>query len=495
MATPYSIKAVSKHTIIYGLGPVFQKSIGFLLIPIYTKYLTPSDYGLLELITIAMTIWIMVGNQGMGTAFFRYYPWDEPKKEPLFVSTVYLYIFGSGGLLLVLTFLAIGLVNPRYFEINEVDINVFLYIGFLTAFMQLLVVIPYQRLRAKMQSKRYVIVSSVGFSANLLLNIVFIVVYHMNLFGLLLGNLVSSFIVAVALTTSIRDAIRIEYFSRELMRKMLRYGLPLITGGFSYYLLTITDRLFIQTMCTTSDLGLFSLGGRIANILGIVVIGPFLLIWPSIYFSWSQSEEGGQSLGKITRLFFGALCLVALMLSISSPSVIRTIAHESFWNSYQYVPFLIVAQIGWAFYNIKHIGLTIANKTSILTIIFTGTAVINAILNYFFIKKFGSLGAAVATATSYAILSLATDIVAKRYYRLQLSNARLTIIFLGFFIPSLIYYSTGLSNLPTWHGKISALILFLIGTVAILLSSLHRSEILRSAHWINQQLKKRSRMN
>lgn len=490
MAESFSIKGVSKHTIIYGLGPIFQKSLGFLLLPVYTHYLTPADYGILELITIGITLWIMLANQGMGTAFFRYYPWDEPEKEPECVSSAYFYIITTGAALVALSFVLLYSIDSSLLRINGTNVRTLAHIAIWSAFFQIVVIVPYQKLRARMRSKTYVIVTTLGFAVNLLLNILFIAVFQLGLVGLLMGNMIAALLVALALTFSIRDDLKIRLFSTKLIKKMVKYGFPLIPGGFSYFLLSITDRLFIQSMCTTTDLGLYSLGDRIANILGVALVGPFLLVWPSIYFKWHKTKEGGVALGRVGRLFYGCLCLGALLLSVTAPVVIRTITGSQFWSAYQYVPLLLISQLGWGYFNLKNIGFNILNKTKYLPITLVAATALNIVLNYAFILKMGAMGAALATAISYLFLCILTDAWARRYYRLKLHDGRVILGLIGFLGLTYAFYELGFAQLTVINGALAAAAFTLFGGLFFSVTSLRSDEAVKVFDTLKNMVKR-----
>lgn len=490
MTELFSLKGVSKHTLIYGLGPIFQKSLGFLLLPVYTHYLTPADYGILELITIGIAIWIMIANQGMGTAFFKYYPWDDPEKETECVSTAFFHIFFTGIALAIVSLAALFFIDASVLRINGTNLKSLLVIAVWSGFFQIVVIVPFQKLRAQMRSKKYVVVSTLGFAVNLLINILLIVVFHMGLLGLLLGNMIASALVAAMLGFSIRKVLHIRKFSVQLMKKMIKYGYPLIPGGFSYFFLSIMDRIFIQSMCSASDLGLYSLGARIANIVGIVFIGPFLLVWPSLYFRWYKTEEGGKALGRVGRLFFGCLCLGALLLSLGAPAVIRGITGSQFWSAYQYVPPLLISQVGWGYFNLKNIGFNLLNKTKFLPLTLISSTLLNAILNYVFILRMGAMGAALATAVSYIFLCIFSDAWARRYYRLRMHDGRVAIGFAGFLGFTYVFYELGFTQVPVVRSMIAAAVFGIIGIAFYAFTTLRRDELKRLMMMIYQVFKR-----
>jgi O-antigen/teichoic acid export membrane protein len=93
-----TFKTIIKHTAIYSTSDLLAKAVGFFLLPIYTRYLSPADYGILELLAVTLNIVIILVQQGMHSSFFRAYSFDYKDKEEdqkSIVSTSYLYLLFS----------------------------------------------------------------------------------------------------------------------------------------------------------------------------------------------------------------------------------------------------------------------------------------------------------------------------------------------------------------------------------------------------------------
>ncbi|MFX0142190.1 MAG: lipopolysaccharide biosynthesis protein, partial [Candidatus Hodarchaeota archaeon] len=67
------LKKLLRHSSVYSIGNLLSKAIGFFLIPLYTRYLTPADYGVLELLELTSSIISLFLGLRIGTAVIRFF--------------------------------------------------------------------------------------------------------------------------------------------------------------------------------------------------------------------------------------------------------------------------------------------------------------------------------------------------------------------------------------------------------------------------------------
>lgn len=191
------IRELGSQAVIYGMGTTLTRMIGFMLIPVYTRFLTPADYGQLELITVTTAIMTILAAQGMTTSFFRFYPEaKEDQNTSLLVSTTYLYLIGSAVLLAGVLFLSSEALGRFLFPESALGET---YVRMLAIIipMNMIVLTPYQLFRARLQAVRTVKVSLFGFIVQILITIYLVVVVRLGVMGILIGQAAS----ALALVT------------------------------------------------------------------------------------------------------------------------------------------------------------------------------------------------------------------------------------------------------------------------------------------------------
>ncbi|MDP2960845.1 MAG: oligosaccharide flippase family protein, partial [candidate division Zixibacteria bacterium] len=193
-----TFKTITKHTAIYSTADLLAKAVGFFLLPIYTRYLSPADYGILELLSVSLTIIMIFVQQGMQTSFFRAYSFDyKDKKEEQkeVVSTSYLYLLLSSFILLGALFFFSRQINNLLFQSK--DYTTLVQLVLVTAFFHTISAITFQLFRAKLQSVKFSLVSILRFLINVFFNIYFILKLKMGLTGVIYGNLYTSILISI----------------------------------------------------------------------------------------------------------------------------------------------------------------------------------------------------------------------------------------------------------------------------------------------------------
>jgi O-antigen/teichoic acid export membrane protein len=411
-----TLKTIAKHTAIYSTADLLAKAVGFFLLPIYTRYLSPADYGILELLSVSLTIIIIFVQQGMHTSFFRGYSFDykdneEEKKEV--VSTSYLYLLSSAFIFLGIATLFSRQINNLLFQSK--DYTLLVRLTFITGFFNVLSTIPFQLFRAKLQSVKFSLVSILRFLLNVSFNIYFILKLKMGLSGVVYGNLFTAILISILTFFLIYKNLSLK-FSFSKLKSMLSYGFPLVPGGLSIWVLSVANRYFLERLSTTTELGLYSLGSRFSGILELLIIQPFLTTWPSIYFPLAKEENAPPTFSRLTTYFLliGSFCSLGI-IAISNP-VLKIMAGQKFWGAYKVIPLLVFSVLLYGLFSLLNIGIFIQKKTKYNPLIIGIAAIFNLLLNYFLIPPYGMLGAAYATFFSYLLMDLLAYIINVRVY-------------------------------------------------------------------------------
>jgi O-antigen/teichoic acid export membrane protein len=432
------IKQVGKHSFIFGFGDAMRGMIGFLLIPIYTRYLTPADYGQLELLSITLSILSILACQGINNAFFRTYAFiDKEMKASIrdLVSTSYIYMMLSALFVSTLLYIFSEKYSIFLFGKNNSPELLVKIIAF-TIFFQIVMIVPYTLLRAKMESIKYISISLTQFLFMVFLNIFFVTVLKTGLKGILLGNAVSSFLMAVITFLLIKRHL-IFKISKRILRDLLSFGVPLVMAGMSLWVLQVSDRFLLQKLSSTHELGLFALGSRFAGILLLLIVTPFQKVWASFSFQIAAKEQAKETFKTITTYFFLILCFVGILIIVWTPLLIKFVAGEDFRDAYKVVSPLVYANIGGGMFLISVFGMYLLKKTKYISYIVGIGAVVNIILNSAVIPRYGMMGAAFASFVSYMLINFLSYRLSQRFYYIPFDKLRLAKICFIFVIVSL----------------------------------------------------------
>lgn len=410
------LKKIFRHTAIFSFSSILSKGIGLLLLPLYTRYLSPADYGILELLALMLQISILLCVQGIPPAFFQSYTFefkdDETLKEKA-LGTALFYMIVSVGVYCGIFYVLADNINDIIFESNKY--SDLLRVMALTCFLQCITFVPNGLLRAELKSVTISVLGLIQLIANIFFNVYFITALNLGVRGIIFGNLIAALIYAITIYAVIAKKLSFS-LSFKILKDMMSYGLPLVPAGLALFILNGSDRFFLQKFSTTHQLGLYSLGYKISTILQFVVIEPFILVWPSVFFPLAKERDAQVTFGRLTSVFFLFILFVGLFFILLSKPLIMIMAPEEFWDAQIVCIWLIPSVILYGLYHILNIGINIERLTKYTPAIIGIASLSNLLLNYLLIPAYGMSGAAVSTFISSAIMVVLAFYINNRIY-------------------------------------------------------------------------------
>jgi O-antigen/teichoic acid export membrane protein len=415
-----TIKHLTKHSLTYGLGGMLNKLIGFFLLPVYTRLLTPADYGILSLLGVTSSLAIVVAQLGLGSAFFREVIY-EGSEEHIVESTTLYFLLGESAIFFG------GLIafspNLSTLIFGTVDYTHLLRLVFLSDLLGIADVVFMARLRSRAQSSFYSVLSVARFATGILLNLYFIVVLRRGVEGLIVAGLISAALFAALYLTLLARDLRLT-FSSLILRRMLKFGIPLVPVGLSSLLLTLADRYFLQHFSTTAELGLYSLGYSIGMVMNLVEQA-FQLAWPPHKFAIARQPDAKHQFARILTYYLLAFGFLGMTLSLLAREILVVLTTPKFYPAYSIVPLIALSYIFAGTRHMTNTGLTIMNKMKYVPPLIVGSALLNLGLNYLLIPPYGKIGAAWATIFSYLALVIVQTAVNLRFYYIRYEYERI----------------------------------------------------------------------
>ncbi len=392
------LKVFGQQTMVYAYGLFALRFAGVLLIPLYTRTFSMTDYGLL--LTLLVTVEILTIFMGceIRCAFIRYYKDSESQGSlgRLWGTTTVLSVFGCiivGALALIFL--------PPLFEKTQILSEPLPFI-IAICFLALCDTIHKQTIsyyRANNNAVKYSIFS--GLSAFSILFFTLIILGPLNggVIGALYARAISYGIFGSYMFFEISKRIK-PSFSAAFALKLIRFGLPLVMAASAWFILEASDRYFLAHFTGLDVVGMYGLGYRVASILVFSVVMPFQLAYGPFTFSILDEPDAKD---MVARLFFYLiLCLLVggLCLTIGSPILLWILAPPEYGQAYLVVLCILpaAAMIGVFYWGSALIH--IAKKTHLIALITGGAALLNVLLNYLLIPHIGWLGAALATDVS-----------------------------------------------------------------------------------------------
>jgi O-antigen/teichoic acid export membrane protein len=235
--------------------------------------------------------------------------------------------------------------------------------------------------------------------------ILLVVAFHKGPLGVLVGNFTGTLAVYAALLLYSRHALGLQ-FDRPLYRAMNRFGLPLVPSAVALWLTNFSDRFFLVKLSGTHEVGLYSIGVRVASAI-VLLLTAFRLAWPAFAYSIEDDREASGTYSFVLTYVVFVCCWLALALGLLAPWILRLITTQPFYAAQNVVAPLAFGVAAFGGYVVVQIGTGRARRTRANWIV-TGTgAVLNVALNLALIPSYGRMGAAIATVTSYTFLFVA----------------------------------------------------------------------------------------
>ncbi|MCZ6801160.1 MAG: oligosaccharide flippase family protein, partial [Nitrospirae bacterium] len=278
MLGPY--RDLLKHSAIYGAGQVLSRLASFLLLPVYTSYLRPGDYGVIAILDIVGNMLGILLAIAITAAVNRYHfeEKDEIKQSQ---------VWWTGLTFLVITTTAI--VVPLWLGRetladltlgSTVDHGEFYYSLILpTFFFSSLVQLPSSYLRIRKWSGTFVGITLVRLVFNIGLNVYFLAVLHLGITGILLGNLITEGLNALVLLAILCSNLRAYKFHLPLLGRLINFGGPLIITSLLATLMHGADRFLLRIFLDMEQVGVYSVAYTIGQGVNSLCLLPFTMIW------------------------------------------------------------------------------------------------------------------------------------------------------------------------------------------------------------------------
>ena len=282
--------------------------------------------------------------------------------------------------------------------------------------------------RMREEAFKYVVRDISIFIVMVLLNILFVAGLKRGVLGILESRTIS-----FALLFIISLPVLLIYFkpkcSLKELKSQLSFGIPFVPMNLASWVLLLSDRYFLKFYCNLTEVGLYSLGCKFGLILSLLLSKPFSLAWgPRIYII-EKEKEAPRIYSRILTYFFVSGVFLCLALSLFSKEVIILMATPKFYDAYRVIPLICLAFFLQGMQGIFAVGLNLQRKTYFLPATYGVAAITNLILNYLLIPPMGMIGAAIATLTSYIVLSILNICFSNHYYFIPYETRRLAKIF------------------------------------------------------------------
>lgn len=465
-------KNLFKHSVIYGLGVLSTKLVGFVLIPLYTGVFTLKEFGIISLLEITTTFIITLASMSIYSGFFRwYYDKESENKQKSLFFTVSIFQ-------LLIVVVVYGII---FFNVDKLTVAILKDIEYkqifnymvISALLQVLVIMPTTLLRLQEKSWLFSLSNFIQLVIVLSLTVYFVAFKRIGIIGIYYGQIAGSvFMILFLLRYSLKN-IQIK-FESKLLKQILIYCFPLMFSGLALTILNITDRFTINYYATTADVGLYSYGFKIANVLQVFVVTSINFAIQPIMFQMIDKPDNKEFYSQLMTYYVLVVMFIGFCIMIFGREIAMLFALNSdYYSAWTIIPFIIFATVfGVMRDSMATTGLSITKKTAIIAFIAIFVAVLNIVLNIVLVPILVNSGAAIAKLLSMFISAVMVFIASQKFFKINYQYKNITVILLS----ALVLY---LISMPVNSLKIFPSVLIKTAIVAFYILILFLSKIVK----------------
>lgn len=417
------LKTLLNDTIIYGLGSVVIRVLTIFFVPIYTRLLTPADYGVLDIlstVTSLLTVILVLGLDG-AMAYYYYETADYDQRISIISTSFFFRLIFS---LLTCSILFLYAHQLSWWFIGDDGYTLFFSIAIAGIPFQLLVSFYQGLFRVKRAAWKFVLLTISNTALIICFNIFLVIILRYGIIGILISNLFAGLILTIFGFVLCKQYLSFRFSNRHL-KLLLNYGLPLIPASVSYWILSYVDRYFLISYSNLTEVGLYSIGNKLSGLLSFFTIA-FQMAWPVFALSIQHAENARTVYAKVLLLYTVIMSFLVVGLSLFSKEILLVVTPRAYLEAYQVVGILGLSLMIMGIFNILGIGLALAEKTKHLGWITGLAAILNIICNFILIPDFGMIGAAVATFISFSFSNVILFIISQRYFPVPYEIKKIT---------------------------------------------------------------------
>jgi O-antigen/teichoic acid export membrane protein len=421
------LKRLVRTLAAYQVADVVSKFIAVLLLPVYTRYIAPAGYGVVELLGNGVIFASILVRFGMIEAFLRYHftDADRERRDALARRAVGFTLLTTTVVAAVLAAFA-GPLSEVILSYRDVPIFLIAVLG-LWSFTNL--ELAYGLLRVDERVRAYAAASLINVGLTVVASLILVVGLGKGANGLLLGNYGATTVVLFGLWWTMRRRLlpgtgAAPGRPAQRLSVLLRFGLPTVPAEASVYALSIIDRYYIYHHRSPSQAGLYSIAVKLAGAVAFIVRA-FQYAWPPLAYSVSDDAEASALYGLVTTYYVLVSGWVVAGLALLGRWVVRLLAAPDFFGAYRALPWVA---LGWALYGLWVVFLVIAGRAKVTTRNFpaalAGLAA-NVILVVTLVPPLGIAGAGIALCGAYAVMLVVMHLLTRGLFRVQFEWRRL----------------------------------------------------------------------
>lgn len=419
------IKSFARGSGILIVSNVLLKAMNFFLMPLYTRYLSTEMLGVSDTITSFTGVVFPILLMGLDSAFSAFYYDSDEKQSKKVFNTILITLLIIG---FIPVFCCVFSSELSHILLGSEDYSSVLVIALISITFNIWYM-PFA-LNLRMQNKMllYSIVNIISSFCMIILNVLFVAILKYGTCSLVLSTMIVQILQCCLFIYANKVGINFEYFDWNLLKRMIKFAVPIVPGAIMSWVLAMSDRYILLHFQGAEAVGLYGVGTRIMTVLNIF-ISSVSLAYTTFAYGSKNNDDAKEKYIKVFDLLLLILLCMCFTVSSFAEEVVELMTAPSYHKSYVIVRDLLFAQLFYGITTIVSYGILFEKKSSyILMANFLG-AISNIILNILLIPEYGISAAAATTCLGYLITFIVTFIFAQKCYHCSY-NIRKAIIVL-----------------------------------------------------------------
>lgn len=418
------MKEFIKSFFSFGLATSIQKMIAFLLLPVYTRFFTTVEFGVIDLIQVILGIASIFAILQLETAMQRYYYELKGKLKKTFISTIFIVIVAFSMFLTVILFFFSMQISSLIFKTSEysglIELASF-QLPFTNFSMLAFILLRYEK-----KNKSFVFLMLAKVLLMLAFVMILVVWLKIGIQGIFYAQLISLVLSSLLIFFAVKDYLALK-MSIPLFKKAWKYAMPQIPARVGSVSLSYANRFFMISFLTVASIGIYSLSLKLASAIQLIY-SAFIMAWAPFMFEQLKKPDHRTTFAHVLGLASGPLFLLVSLISLYSKEIVVLVASQKFYDSHHFVGGLSLYFSLFIIKEIVDIGPKVLEKTKFLSYTFFVSVIINVSTLYFFIRSFGLYGVVYSMLITNTVLVALSWFVSNRLYYIPFKLAKYIIL-------------------------------------------------------------------
>lgn len=393
-------RLVFKQSIIYSIGNTLTKLSGVLLIPLYLKYISEDEFGVVTLFETIFQFILILSGWGAKGGFVRWYHEMNNKleKKQLFFTT-WVFNFGTSMFSILVVGVLLFIYKNVIFQYALTSSTLLYFL--IGTLLRLMYDVPFYLLKLEQKATLQTAWTALNIILLLAFTFYFLEIKKMGIKGIYFAQMLAHLFTLLPMLPLIVRNMK-PVFLKKVLKEMVLYGLPLAISNILTTILTLSDRHIINQYQNLGEVAGYGMAFKVANLVQMVIVASLLTSYSNYFFKTLNNKDSMAYFQKFIKLFVVLLTLGGLGIVLFSPEIIYLVsAGSDFFQATVYlVPVLIAGLIFSGLRQLFTLPLNKHKKTRVISMILIISAVINIAGNFILVPRFGKTGASVSTLVS-----------------------------------------------------------------------------------------------